>query len=97
MLIDWCKDSITSNLFKSVSEMLLRLYSLYSRSPKKLRELTDLVSDLKQVFEFPESGDTLLHSKGSRWISHKRQALQRIISPYSVADFCLVLLSTFGH
>ena len=77
-----CKDSFTSNLFRSVSEMLLRLYSLYSRSPKKLRELTDLVSDLKQVFEFPESGDTPLRSEGSRWISHKRQALQRIIEHY---------------
>jgi hypothetical protein len=77
-----CKDSFTSNLFKSASEMLLRLYSLYSKSPKKLRELTDLVSDLKQVFKFPESGDTQLRSKGSRWISHKRQALQRIIERY---------------
>ena len=77
-----CKDSFTSNLFKSVSEMLLHLYSLYSRSPKKLRDLTDLVSDLKQVFEFPECGDTPLRSEGSRWISHKRQELQRIIDRY---------------
>lgn len=77
-----CKDSFTSNLFKSVSEMLLRLYSLYSTSPKKLRELTDLVSDLKEVFEFPESGDAPIRSEGSRWISHKRQALQRIIERY---------------
>ena len=62
--------------------MLLRLYSLYSKSPKKLRELTDLVSDLKEVFEFPEGGNAPIRSKGSCWISHKRQVLQRIIEQY---------------
>ena len=62
--------------------MLLRFYSLYSKSPKKLRELTDLISDLKEVFEFPEGGNAPICSEGSRWISHKRQALQRIIERY---------------
>ena len=71
-----CKDSFTSELFKSINEMLLRLYYLYSKSPKKLRELTDVVSDLKEVFEFPEGGDAPIRSQGSQWISHKRQALQ---------------------
>ena len=28
------KDSFSSNLFSSITEMLLRLYSLYSKSPK---------------------------------------------------------------
>lgn len=77
-----CKGSFTSNLFSSITEMLLRLYSLYSKSPKKLRELADLVSDLKEVFEFPEGGNAPIRSEGSRWISHKRQALQRIIERY---------------
>ena len=34
-----CKDALTSNLFKTVSEMLLKLYLIYSKSPKKIREL----------------------------------------------------------
>lgn len=77
-----CKDSFTSELFKSITDMLLRLYSLYSKSPKKFRELTDVVSNLKEVFEFCEGGDAPIRSQGTRWISHKRQALQRIIDRY---------------
>ena len=38
-----CKNYFTSELFKSVADMLLRLYYLYSKSPKKLRELSDVV------------------------------------------------------
>ena len=88
-----CKDSFTSELFKSINEMLLRLYYLYSKSPKKLRELTDVVSDLKEVFEFPEGGDAPIRSQGSRWISHKRQALQRITDRYGAYVAHLTTLS----
>ena len=34
-----CKDSFVSPLYESVSDMLLRLYVLYKKSPKKSREL----------------------------------------------------------
>ena len=77
-----CKNSFISDLFKNISDMLLRLYYVYSKSPKKLRELAEVVSDLRQVFEFCEGGDVPIRSQGSRWISHKRQALQRIIDRY---------------
>ena len=62
--------------------MLLALFYLYSKSPKKLRELSDIVSDIGEVFEFPKGGDTPICSQGSRWISHKHLALQRIIDRY---------------
>lgn len=61
-----CKESFTSELFKSITDMLLHLYYLYSKSPKKLRELTDIVSDLRQVFEFSEDGDAPIRCQGSR-------------------------------
>ena len=77
-----CKDSFVSEIFKSITDMLLRLYYLYSKSPKKLRELSDVVSDLGEVFELPMGGDAPIRSQGSRWTSHKRQALQRIIDRY---------------
>ena len=64
------------------NEMLLRLYYLYSKSPKKLRELSDIISDLREVFEFGEGGDVPIRLQGSHWISHKRQALQPIIDRY---------------
>ena len=62
--------------------MLLRLYYLYEKSPKKCCELTDIISDLKEVFEFTESGDLPVQSQGSRWITHKRKALQLVIDRY---------------
>jgi len=42
-----CKDIFSSQLFNNIAEMLLRLYYLYSKSPKKSHELADIVEDLK--------------------------------------------------
>lgn len=77
-----CKNALTSTTFKSIEEMLLRLYFLYEKSPKKIRELEEIVEDLKEVFEFPPSGNKPIRSQGSRWINHKRKALQRVIDRY---------------
>lgn len=77
-----CKDVFTSQLFTSITDMQLRLYYLYSKSPKKLRELSDIVCDLGKVFELPKGGDAPIHSQGSCWISHKHQALQQVIECY---------------
>ncbi len=68
--------SFTSEIFKNITGMLLRHYYLYSKSPKKLTELIDVVSDLMQAFELFEGGDAPIRSQGSCWTSHKRQALQ---------------------
>ena len=76
------KDALSSRLFKSVEEMLLRLYYLYEKSPKKTCELVAVVEDLKEAFELPLGGDVPIRSQGSRWITHKRRALQRVIDRY---------------
>ena len=62
--------------------MLLRFYYLYSKSPKKFRELSDIVDDLKDVFEFPKGGNLPVRCQGSRWINHKRKALRRFVNRY---------------
>ena len=77
-----CKDAFSSRLFHDIDEMLLRLYYLYEKSPRKCRELSDLVNDLKEVFEFPEGGNVPLRAHGSRWITYKRKALQRVVDRY---------------
>ena len=78
-----CKNAFSSHLFKDIDEMLLRLYYLYEKSPKKCRELSDFMDDLKEVFEFPENGGKLpVRAHGSRWISYKRKALQRFVDRY---------------
>lgn len=88
-----CKDSLCSKLFKEIDEMLLRLYYLYAKSPKKCRELAGIVADLKEVFEFPKGGDKPIRSQGSRWITHKRNALQRLIDRYGAYLSHLITLS----
>ena len=77
-----CKDGCSSQLFKDLTEMLLRVYYLYAKSPKKSRELIDLVDILKGVWEIPEGGDLPIRSQGTRWINHKRKALQRLVDRY---------------
>ena len=77
-----CKDALTSSLFTEISEMLLRLYYLYSKSPKKSKELAAIGEDLKEVFLFPKGGNLPVRSQGTRWISHKRKALQRVVDRF---------------
>ena len=59
------KDSLCSHLFNDIDEMLLRLYYLYEKSPKKCRELGDIVDDLKEVYEFPEGGNLPVRAQGA--------------------------------
>jgi len=77
-----CKNALTSTLFKDIEDMLLRLFYIYERSPKKSRNLIGVIEDLRQVFEFPKGGDLPVRAHGSRWIAHKRKALLRIIDRY---------------
>ena len=42
-----CKDALTNHLFRDIDEMLLRLYYVYEKSPKKCCELSDLIDDLR--------------------------------------------------
>ena len=62
--------------------MLLRLYYLYEKTPKKSRELASIVEDLKGAFEFPNGGNLPIRCQETRWIIHKRKALQRMLDRY---------------
>ena len=77
-----CHDALSSQLFRDLDEMLLRIYYLYEKSPKKCRELSHIVSDLREVYQLPDGGDRPVRATGSRWISHKRKALQRFMDRY---------------
>ena len=61
-----CKDAFKSPLFSDITDTLLKLFYLYSKSPKKMRQLGDIVENLREVFHFPEGGDKPLRSQGSR-------------------------------
>ena len=77
-----CKEALMSPLFKDIVEMLLRLYYIYSKFPKKCQELTDIMDDLKEIFQFPNGGNVPIRSHGSRWINHKQKALQCLLDRY---------------
>ena len=77
-----CKDAFSSKLFHDIDDMLLRLYYLYEKSPKKCRELSELINDLKEVYEFPEGGNLPVRAHGSRWITYKRKVLQRVVDKF---------------
>ena len=90
MFWPWCyahrlelasKNGLISKLFKEIEEMLLQLYYLYEKSLKK-SELASIVEDLKEAFDFPGAGNVPIRSQGSRWINHKRRALQRMTDRY---------------
>ncbi len=87
------KNGLTSLLFREIEEMLLRLYFLYKKSPKKTRELASIVEDLKEVFELPDAGNAPVRSQGSRWINHKRKALQRVVDRFGAYTAHLATLS----
>ena len=74
-----CKNALSRTLFREISDMLANLFSIYSKSPKKSRELSEIVEDLKMVFDMPAGGNMPVRCQGT---SHKRKALQHIIDRY---------------
>ena len=59
-------------------------FTVYSKSPKKCRELTDIVKDLGEVYELPKGGNFPVRAQGSHWISHKHNTLQCIVDRLTI-------------
>ena len=93
LVYTWCiahklelalKDGLNGTAFQKVDEMLNKLYSLYSKSPKKLHELKVLHDVLKDSFDFEEGSLKLKRSSRTRWISFKLSALRLVFDKYGV-------------
>ena len=94
LMFGWCsahrlelalKDSLRNlDLFKEVDEIILRLYYLYKKSPKKLNQLKDLFDMYEEDGEFFSNGYRPKRASGTRWISHKVAALETIIDKYGI-------------
>jgi hypothetical protein len=78
------KDSLKGTSFDDVDELILRVYYLYKRSPKKLRQLKELAEIYSDSFEFVEGGYRPKKASGTRWIAHKTRALDIIIDKYGI-------------
>ena len=93
IVVFWClshrlelalKDALKNTYFSTVDDMLLKLYFLYEKSPKKCREIEDIVAELKACLEpseMPRSrGIKPLRACGTRFIAHKLAALERVVN-----------------
>ena len=72
------KGTVLQLTFDVVDDMLLKLYYTYEKSPKKSREVAEIVSDLKECITIDEGGIKPIRASGSRRVSHKLNAMRRI-------------------
>lgn len=82
------KDSLKSTFFATIDELLMRLYYIYEKSPKKCSQLEGVYQELKMCLTETDQplskGKRPLRACGTRFISHKVAALGRIIDKYGV-------------
>jgi len=59
IITTWCmahklelalKDALKATFFLKIDEMLMQIYYLYTKSPKKYRELDDVIVEMKGLF-----------------------------------------------
>ena len=64
--------------------MLLRIYYLYQKAPKKLRQLRDLRETFKGTMDYLEGGCKPKKASGTRWIAHKLNAMKMILDKWGL-------------
>ena len=65
-------------LFKDIDTILVKLYYLYRKSPKQLREL----KTFREMYESSILKPYKLY--GTRWIAHKLKAMEMVLQSYGV-------------
>ena len=90
------KDALKGTSFDFIDEMLLRLYYIYEKSPKKCRELEEIVTELRGCLQFDDAGVRPVRASGSRWVSHKLNAMKRVLSKFGAYTNHLAALSEDG-
>ena len=56
---------------EKLDEMMLHIYYLYQKSPKKLQELREIHDTYKEMFESEEDNLKAKQASGTHWIDHK--------------------------
>ena len=87
------KDAMKATAFDLIDDLLLRLYYLYEKSPKKCRELEDIITDLKECLTFDDAGIKPVRASGSRWVAHKLNAMKRVVSKFGAYTNHIAALS----
>ncbi|XP_046840401.1 zinc finger protein 862-like [Xenia sp. Carnegie-2017] len=71
-------DAFNATFFAQVDEILRQLFSLYQKSPKKLRELKKLAEVYGETVYKP------IKASGTRWIDHKVRATKVFLENYGM-------------
>ena len=87
------KDALKQTSFDLIEEMLLRLHYVYERSPKKCRQLEEIIADLQQCLTLDDAGIRPVRASGSRWVTHKLNAMKRVLSKFGAYTNHLTALS----
>ena len=87
------KDAFKKTSFDPVDEMLLILYLLYENSLKKCRQLEEIIVDLRGCLTIKDGRTRSVRASGSRWVSHKWNAMKRILSKYGAYTSHIAALS----
>ena len=74
------KDALKGTFFDQIDKMLLRLYYIYEKFPKKCRELEDFIGDLTKCIKFDDEGIRPVRANGLRWVTHKLSAMKCEVS-----------------
>ena len=74
------KDALKHTAFDFIDNILIRLYYIYDKSPKKCCELEEVISDLQKCVVFDDAGVRPIQASGSRWVSYKLNAMKRVLS-----------------
>ena len=77
-------DALKDTMFKDIDEMLWRIYYLYQKAPKKLRQLRDLHETFKSTMDYLEGGCKPKKASGTRWIAHKLNAMKMILDKWGL-------------
>ena len=87
------KDALQGTAFDLIDEMLLRLYYIYEKCPKKSRELEDIIGDLQGCLSLDDAGVRPLWTSGRRWVAHKIEAMKRVLCKFGAYTSHLAALS----
>ncbi len=87
------KDALKATAFDLIDDLLLRIYYLYEKSPKKCRELEDIITDLRECLSFDDAGIKPVRASGSRWVAHKLNAMRRVLSKFGAYTNHIAALS----
>lgn len=53
-------------IISAINDLLLYLYYIYEKSPKKSRDITTLIDDLKEVYHFPKGVSIPICCQGTK-------------------------------